>query len=536
MLAAALISLTTCIEKKSIFRTPSLTIPFIAFLAVILFSLKNASHKVLVFQFFFWQSLWTLLYCSAAQCNEKERNLILKGIAFASLISGIYGALQHFGLDFFPWATQWGDRPGSTFGNPNFAAGWWGMTAPLFFSKSISEKKAYRWNYFLLTILMILNLYWGRTRGAWLALLLSSFVGGMLWFELRKKITPLISTLATVAVFGFLTFLLLRTQILNWENPSVIERQFKWATAWRMIKDYPVFGVGAGNLKVNFALYQTEVRERAPFKEHLSFRATSESNVHNEYFQIWAEMGTIGFCSFLFIFIFWYWRLRRTWSAAPPEKQLEKIGIVTAIFSFLFFSLTNFPLHIVPNACLLFFLLGISDAPEAKKKAGASSSEKTVVPTRPNYFVRSAAFILFALIFFKLIFPPLQADYLRLQAETAVAQKDFVRASALYERAIDLDFSRSERTAYYLGECYRATGQIQPAIKAYEIALQLRNYGEIYNNIGNCYYLLGNKMEAATNWATAVRLGLPDSNAQNQTEKNLATVQRLLETQKGGKK
>jgi len=72
-----------------------------------------------------------------------------------------------------------------------------------------------------------------------------------------------------------------------------------------------------------------------------------------------------------------------------------------------------------------------------------------------------------------------------------------------------------------LGECYRAVGNYTDAIKAYEISIQLRNYGEVYNNIGNCYYLLNNKNEAVRNWEKAVQLELPDPSVQIEVQNNL---------------
>lgn len=511
------------VEQKHVFKRPPLLIPLTILLLAIVCSLKNAVHSNLVLQFLFWQSLLVLLYLVIAHIKtEKEMNLIFKGIVLSSLISGIYGAMQHFGHDFIPWSIQWGTRPGSTFGNPNFAAGWWVMVLPLFASKFMTEKNNNRWFYLALTFFTAFNLYWGRTRGAWIASAISFFVGITFWFILKRKISTILSSIF-VSIFCILIGFLFISQTFNLKNPSIIERKFKWATAWKMIEDYPAFGVGAGNLKVNFALYQAAVRETPPFKNELAFRATSESNVHNEYFQIWAETGTVGLISFLLIFVCWFGYFIKNCKTITPEKLWQEIGVLSSVSAFLVFSLTNFPLHIVPNACLLFFLLALSGFREEKKKVVAPLQS-----TSSNHFLCMTAIVAFVFIFAKLIFPPLRADYFRRQAEILAAQNNFEKAVPLYQRAIELDFYRSERTAYDLGECYRKIGKIEEAIKAYEISVQLRNYGEIYNNIGNCYYLLGNKMKAARNWEIAIHLGIPDPSAQKQTESNLTTIKRLI--------
>lgn len=472
--------------------------------------------------FFFWQLLLALLYFLSCQIQEeREKKFIFNSIALASAVAGIYGGLQHFGIDFVQWANSWGTRPSSTFGNPNFAAGWWAMTFPIFIAKFFSEKNKSRWLCFALALLMLANLYWGRTRGAWIAFVCSSLVGTLFWVESKKKVSVSFSAAITgIFVAGIMIFFVL-PQIYSLGDPSVVERKFKWATAWQMVKEHPAFGVGAGNLKVNFALYQAKVREGEPYKTHLAFRATSESNVHNEYFQIWAEMGTVGLLSFLAIFICYFLRLFLSlkW-VSQEEERVFQIGIATSILAFLLYSLTNFPLHIVPNSCLLFFLLGVSET------AFPATKGQKLLTVKKNPALTIATLLVQLFLTKKWILPPLQADYLRLQAEIAAAQQNFSKAVELYHRAIDLDFERSERTAYDLGELYRKFGKIQDALNAYQISVALRNYGEIYNNIGNCYYLLGKREEAIQNWKTAVRLGLPDANAQKQTEKNIQLLEK----------
>lgn len=361
IILAFLVWSVSILEKKIIFKRPSLDVPMILFLAATLFSLKNAVHKILVFHFFFSQLLFILLYYMIVNLREQnDEKLILKGITIASLFSSIYGVMQYWGLDFINWSTTWGGRPGSTFGNPNFAAGWWIMVFPLFLERQISEKKFGRWFWTVLSILVALNIYWGQTRGAWIALVSAFFIAWVHKSAFEKKIrTIFISTIALLLLSA--SYFYSQRQAFNFQNLSILERTFKWATAWQMIKTSPLFGSGAGNLKVNFALYQSEVRKKDFFKTRLPFRATSESNVHNEYLQVWAEIGTIGFLSFLSIFGLWYWKFIKNWKNGQRENQSKKLAIFVSIISFLIFSLTNFPLHILPNACLLFFLLGISE-------------------------------------------------------------------------------------------------------------------------------------------------------------------------------
>lgn len=465
--------------------------------------------------------LFSFYWISTQIDSEKEKNLIFTSIAIASLLSGIYGAMQYFGFDFISWAIQWGNRPGSTFGNPNFAAGWWVMTIPLLGIKFFNQKNKLRWIWLLLSLLMAMNLVWGKTRGAWIAEIFAlAFVFGLWVFiqitkNLKDKIFYLIHLLFIIIVFSVIA-VAGKYQINKIQNTSVQERVFKWKTAMRMIKANPLFGVGAGHLKVNFALYQAEVKKEMK----LQMKGTSESNVHNEFFQLWAEMGTLGLASFLFIFILWYFRILIYRNELLEKNNMEKWGSISAIFAFFFFCLTNFPLHIVPNASLLIFLLASFEF----------KSEKSIVQTeqKSNFFIRIGAGIIFVLIFLKWILPSFMAEQYRLKAEEFQNQKNYGKAIEFYQKAVKSDFYNSERTAYDLGECYRAVGDYPNSIKAYEISTQLRNYGEVYNNIGNCYYLLNNKSETVKNWEKAVELGLPDPQVQTEVQNNLKILKQTL--------
>lgn len=71
------------------------------------------------------------------------------------------------------------------------------------------------------------------------------------------------------------------------EDASAIGRLQAWATALRMIKANPVFGVGFQNFVNKYSTYDPAVEE------------TTVRVAHNSYLQIWAETGSISFFFFL---------------------------------------------------------------------------------------------------------------------------------------------------------------------------------------------------------------------------------------------
>jgi tetratricopeptide (TPR) repeat protein len=276
--------------------------------------------------------------------------------------------------------------------------------------------------------------------------------------------------------------------------------------------------VGAGNLKVNFALYQADIKREM----NIQTKGTSESNVHNEFLQIWAECGTFGLLSFLSIFIFWYVHFIRKRIFWIEEKNLEAWGTFAALSAFFFFSLTNFPYDIVPNALLVIFLLSSSTL-----QTDRNEKKKIAEPPEKKPLLSLAAFVFFLFVFYQWIFPLFIADVYRLKGGRFQAQKDYGKAILFYQKAIQKDFVHSERTAYELGECFRTIGEYFNALQAYSLSVQLRHYGEVYNNMGNCYYLLNQRDEAAKNWEKAIYLGLPDPQVQKEVEKNLSVITHL---------
>jgi tetratricopeptide (TPR) repeat protein len=185
----------------------------------------------------------------------------------------------------------------------------------------------------------------------------------------------------------------------------------------------------------------------------------------------------------------------------------------TGIFSVFVYALTNFPFSITPVAATMFVLFGITEVykEEFKQVPGKRTSAFT--------FIVLVAIWIFLIN--NVVMPRFSSDITRREGDIAGSSGDYKAAIEKYEEAIRQDYYHSEMTAYDLGEVYRKLGQIDKAIKSYEISIALRNYGEVYNDIGNCYYLKNDVKNTLNYWKIAARLGLPDAKSQEQLIKNL---------------
>ena len=316
--------------------------------------------------------------------------------------------------------------------------------------------------------------------------------------------------------------------ILSPAIPSVQERIFKWRTAQEMIKDHPLFGVGIGAVKVNYALYQAKAKE----KMEISLGATSESQIHNEYLQIWAEAGIVGLLAFLSIILGFF---------SAGIKQLRKckdaisggilIGILASVAGILMDSIPNFPLHIVPTGFLFWLYLGVAErigevqepGPEKGTAPGEYLSPRRVTFGR---LLGQIFLILFFLsLWFKFGVMEFIADIHRKNGDIANAEKNWGKAIAEYQLAHRLNPTHG-RICYDLGMAYVERKEYDRAIWAFSESIKIRHYGEVYNDLGNCYYLKGMKDEAIENWEMSARLGLPNPEDQEIVERNLQLLKR----------
>jgi len=107
----------------------------------------------------------------------------------------------------------------------------------------------------------------------------------------------------------------------NPEGNSVAQRWEFWKTAWSIIQQNPVIGVGTGDVKLAFQ--EEYERSQSPLSEKYRLRA------HNQYLTLAVAFGFVGFIWFLFAFLY-------------PMIHLHKTGDYFYMIFFLIVSLSMF--------------------------------------------------------------------------------------------------------------------------------------------------------------------------------------------------
>lgn len=254
------------------------------------------SINYLIYYFITFLTLVTIV--STINSYEELYNLI-KIILIGVVLTALYGAYQWLvvGVEVNPSLTDlsinqgMGGRVYSTMGNPNIYGELLVLTLPFFGPVVLNEKsfvKKGSWALLMLPVLVIL-LKTG-SRSAWVSFAFAVFVFVFFW---NKKYIPYLILLGLLAL-PFLPSSIYRRflTIFNPNDSSLQYRQRILGSAFLMLKDYWVTGVGLGN-RVFSVIYQ----------RYKSLGLTTVAHTHNLYVQMWLEAGVMALLSFLYMLI-----------------------------------------------------------------------------------------------------------------------------------------------------------------------------------------------------------------------------------------
>ncbi|PKM99973.1 MAG: hypothetical protein CVU78_03625 [Elusimicrobia bacterium HGW-Elusimicrobia-2] len=407
--------------------------------------------------------------------DSSARNKALNFTAYAVIIVCAVGIIQKTTFLLSGSAGAFSGRIYSTLGNPNFLASFLLISFPFF--ASWADKK----NHGSLALLPYACILLTQTAGSILSLLV---ILGLFFARDRKKAklsfpgvlfpVHLLIIICALFLFG-----------LSSKKMSVQERLFKWRSGIEIVKENPLLGVGWGGVKTNFALYQQRV------KRDFALKSTSESKIHNDYIQIAAESGIIGFLA--------YGALLFSALAFLRKNNFYAFAGLTA---FMLDSVTNFPVELPASLMLLALILSFDGEKNNVKIS------KAVPATASDNAILHMALAIVCLFFLFISVKDFVADISRKKGYDSYAVNDFKNAESSWLLAHRLS-PTSGKTAYALGMLYINTKRYPEAINMFKKSIKIRNYGEVYNNLGNAFYLNDNNAEALPAWEKAVELGCP---------------------------
>jgi O-antigen ligase/Tfp pilus assembly protein PilF len=267
---------------------------------------------------------------------------------------------------------RWGagePRPAGTFYNPNFLAGFLaaGLLLPL--GEALFPPPAAGGG------IRRPALRAAESSVLLLALLLTGSRGGLLAAAAGLAVLVGIRSwrLALGAAAGAAALLLAvpnpwtaRLHDLSRTDPFAWTRLAIWKSAWAMMLDHPVVGVGLGQFE------QAGTRYAFPVTSHWARYTRVAENAHCEYLQAGAELGVAGLALSVAIPLFLALAARRSWRDLPPASRGVVATLLAGLASIAAHSAVDFPLHTFPGGLLLvLFAAGV-------RVHGVTGPERTV--------------------------------------------------------------------------------------------------------------------------------------------------------------
>ncbi|MDB5945202.1 MAG: O-antigen polymerase [Ramlibacter sp.] len=336
-----------------------------------------------------WFIFSLLLWLGLNTLSRERLPMLAWAIHGGAVVAALWTALQ-FWIDFrfFPQ----GPNPASTFVNRNFFAEFAVCTLP--FGALLLARARQRWSIALLAMssgLVIVSILMTGTRSAlaamWLQLLVLFPLAAWLyrdqfafrsWDRARRGLAAglllvMVSGLGSIPSgnpkiqeeqrganalergFG-------RTGSISTADPSLGVRMVMWKATIRMIEARPLSGVGAGAWENEIPLYQED-----------GSQLETDYYVHNEFLQLIAEYGLVGWLFLLLLFAYLVAAAWRTLADQTPEGRAEgpfRVLVLCSLLTLFIVSNVGFPWRMAATgalfaACLA--MLAASDARSGKR-------------------------------------------------------------------------------------------------------------------------------------------------------------------------
>ncbi len=314
--------------------------------------------------------------------ERKTIDRLLCAIIIMGLGMGIYGILQFAGIDFKFWEGNIGrERVMGLFGNVNYFAEYLILPLSLTIGLILSKNKIYNKIFlFIALIAMGLTLFFTFTRGSYLAMAINIPVMLFLYFKsakneqsktFYKKIILSLLLLATIALSTIYI-----PHPLNKDNTilgklrervtlesltsgrSALRRIATWKFTQMMIKDYPLLGSGIGTYAYHTLEYQADFFSKGNNRDIYPHGKAVQA--HNEYLQLWSELGIIGLILFLWIIFAYYRNVFIKIRQINENQQAVVIALTGGITAVLVDAIFGFPLQLAASIALFWVFLGLT--------------------------------------------------------------------------------------------------------------------------------------------------------------------------------
>jgi O-antigen ligase len=259
------------------------------------------------------------------------------GAFLLAFIFGIYGALQHFKLDFLKWKTPY-NQIILTIGNPDFASSLLSIFAILCFAGFLAGFFG-KLKFILLALSTAVGveIFWTHALQGLVNLIVGLGILSSIYVWQKSRTLGIASfavgsVLAALALFGSLRIGPLSKYLYK---ASVTDRGYDWKAAVEMSKSHPLLGVGVDRFGSFFPQYKD-----VSYVKLYGYDQTV-TNAHNVFLQLFATAGFFVGITYLFLMVFIGWRSLVALQKYIGTEQILVAGLVAAWVAYLLQSIIS---------------------------------------------------------------------------------------------------------------------------------------------------------------------------------------------------
>jgi O-antigen ligase len=254
---------------------------------------------------------------------------------------------------------------------------WFVMIRPRIFNYNIFQQVVIT----IVFTIFLAGLVYSFTRAAWISVVAAIAVGSALAFRFKFSTYMFGAILLIIASFGIQDSIekALRKNkqassdnfeqhvksIYNVKNDdSNLERINRWMCAMRMFADHPIVGFGPGTYMFEYAPYQ-----KASEMTKISTNMSTLGNCHSEYLQPLAEIGLIGFLTWIgLIVIVIFSAIKIYYYDGDEQNRLLALSAMLGLVTYFVHGFLNNYIEIDKAAVLVWGFMGVITAVDVYHK------------------------------------------------------------------------------------------------------------------------------------------------------------------------
>lgn len=423
---------------------------------------------------------------SVAAGERRIIKAVVASIITSAVLASVWCVIQNNGLSMKAPRLVYT----STFGNPIFFSQF--LTVAFLLSAAMAAGSARQWQkalYIVGALFILAMLIFIRSIGAYIGVLIGAIYAGYSIYKNHiirlRKVILIIAAITLAASLTSAVFLghAIRSSV-NMRQIQNLMRVYVWSGSVNMIKARPLTGFGAGNFEYSYPLYRT------PKEKEITPRGVKYTKAHNEFLQVWVEMGIFGLLAFMGLL----WAIFRR-RPKPVAQDIDKsvndsfVKILEAsLLALLVQSMFN-PMLEVPTSALLFWsLAGLLVGLRSGQGAGAGVMEfRFKIGAGQKKAALGGLCLFLAWLTPTHVIRPLAGDYFFEKAQVAESKGDLHGTISVANNSLKFYPHRWE-VLFLLAKTQQGMGAYREAIDNYKKAARYHpNSVIIWNNIGTAY-------------------------------------------------